>query len=153
RDGWVIGRGAADDKGPLVQALLAMKSLKESGIHRAHTIRLLVGSDEETGGSDMKEYLKQHAPPDYSLVLDSGFPVIVGEKAWNALSLTTDLQPRAIRGGKLPYEVKSLQAGIADSIVPDRAVLSLGWTSGTPNWSVVVARLKEKSLPEGTRLE
>src|SRR5262249_58076753 len=31
--------------------------------------------------------------------------------------------------------------------------LSLGWTSGTPNWSVVVARLKEKSLPEGTRLE
>src|SRR5262245_61271721 len=48
RDGWVIGRGAADDKGPLVQALLAMKSLKESGIHRTHTIRLLVGSDEET---------------------------------------------------------------------------------------------------------
>jgi len=31
QDGMVLGRGAADDKGPLVQALLAMKVLKESG--------------------------------------------------------------------------------------------------------------------------
>src|SRR3954454_9882182 len=43
-NGFVLGRGAADDKGPLIQALLAMKALEESGLPRTHTIRLLVGS-------------------------------------------------------------------------------------------------------------
>src|ERR1044071_9525818 len=32
QNGYVLGRGSADDKGPLVQALLAMKALKESGV-------------------------------------------------------------------------------------------------------------------------
>jgi len=80
-NGFVYGRGAADDKGPLVQTLLAMKALKESGIERTHTIRMLVGSDEESDNKDMAEYLNDHQPPDYTLVLDSEFPVVVGEKA------------------------------------------------------------------------
>src|SRR6266851_176023 len=71
RDGEVFGRGAADDKGPMVQALLAMAALKEAGPARTHTVRLLVGSDEESGSSDVESYLTAHAPPDFSLVLDS----------------------------------------------------------------------------------
>ena len=38
---YVYGRGSADDKGPLVQALLAMKALERSGVARTHTVRLL----------------------------------------------------------------------------------------------------------------
>ncbi len=110
RDGFVIGRGAADDKGPLVQALLAMSALRKDP--RTHTIRLLVGSDEESGSSDMKEYLLDHAPPDYSLVLDSAFPVVVGEKAWNALTVTAPADAAI-----------ELSAGLAPSIVPDLARL------------------------------
>ena len=87
---YVYGRGSADDKGPLVQALLAMKALADSGIARTHTVRLLVGSDEESNNTDVAEYLKTHQPPDYTLVIDSEFPVVVGEKAWNSLSLTTE---------------------------------------------------------------
>src|SRR5258706_11673740 len=98
RDGYVLGRGAADDKGPLVQALLAMKALRESGVARTHTVRLLVGSDEESANQDIAQYLETHRPPDYSLVLDSAFPVVVGEKAWNLLTLTTPLDERV--GGK-----------------------------------------------------
>src|SRR5947209_5459840 len=52
RDGAVWGRGAADDKGPLVQALLAMHALRD--LKRTHALRLLVGSDEESGSRDMK---------------------------------------------------------------------------------------------------
>ena len=96
-DDYVYGRGSADDKGPLVQALLAMKALKESGITRTHTVRLLVGSDEESNNTDVAEYLKTHQPPDYTLVLDSEFPVVVGEKAWNSLSLTTDAKSERAR--------------------------------------------------------
>lgn len=75
---FVHGRGSADDKGPLVQALLAMKALEQSGVPRTHTVRLLAGSDEESANTDVATYLKTHQPPDYTLVLDSAFPVIVG---------------------------------------------------------------------------
>src|SRR4051812_40868230 len=85
RDGVVYGRGAADDKGPLVQALLAMHAVRD--LPRTHTVRLLVGSDEESGATDITRYLASHAPPSYSLVLDSEFPVVVGEKAWDGLGV------------------------------------------------------------------
>ena len=59
-----------------------MAALKSSGLQRTHTVRLLVGTDEERGGEDLETYKTAHALPDLSLVLDSDFPVVVGEKAW-----------------------------------------------------------------------
>lgn len=151
KDGYVIGRGAADDKGPLVQALLAMKALEDSGLPRTHTIRLLVGSDEESGSQDMTAYLKTHRAPDYSLVLDSAFPVVVGEKAWNALWVQA--APGDRPGRVEPYTATRLQAGISPSIVPDQASLDLAWKAGTPDWAPLMAKLAAKPLPPGTHLE
>ncbi|MEO6324136.1 MAG: Sapep family Mn(2+)-dependent dipeptidase [Thermoanaerobaculia bacterium] len=152
RAGDVVGRGAADDKGPLVQALLAMSALKASGLPLTHTVRLLVGSDEESGSSDMEAYLKSHAAPDLSLVLDSDFPVVVGEKAWNALALTTELTERA-GGASFPYRVAQLEAGLSPSIVPDMARVVLRWREGTPDWKPLIARLARKKMPAGTALK
>lgn len=149
---FVYGRGAADDKGPLVQALLAMKALADSGIARTHTIRLLVGSDEESNNTDVTTYLKTHQPPDYTLVLDSAFPVIVGEKAWNALSVTTD--PLSVRdaAGK-PYRVSMLTAGLAPSIVPDRAEIRLQWSGDGPAaWQPVIDAVTSAKRPPDTRI-
>ena len=80
KDGYIYGRGSADDKGPLVQALLAMASLNATSAPRHYTVRLLVGSDEESDNHDMATYLQSHKPPRLTLVLDSEFPVVVGEK-------------------------------------------------------------------------
>jgi predicted dipeptidase len=152
--GEIVGRGAADDKGPLVQALLAMKVLAESGMRRTHTIRLLVGSDEESGSTDMGAYLKLRRPPDYSLVLDSDFPVVVGELAWNALRVTAPPDgPAAGLAMSFEYQPVRLDAGMSASIVPDRAEVVLAWSAGTPRWDPVAARLRAKPLRPGTRLE
>ncbi|MGZ6141836.1 MAG: M20/M25/M40 family metallo-hydrolase, partial [Myxococcales bacterium] len=110
--GDVVGRGAADDKGPLVQALLAMSALR--GEQLTQTVRLLVGSDEESANNDIKTYLASHQPPAYSLVLDSEFPVVVGEKAWDGLTVTDS-----------DAGIEDLDAGHAPSIVPDTARLTL----------------------------
>ncbi|HXC17843.1 MAG TPA: Sapep family Mn(2+)-dependent dipeptidase [Holophagaceae bacterium] len=150
KDGSVIGRGAADDKGPLVQTLLAMKALKECGLPRTHTLRMLVGSDEESGSTDMGIYLKDHKAPDYSLVLDSAFPVVVGEKAWNALWVQT--APGERPGRTEPYAVESLNAGLSPSIVPDQAKLVLRWKQGAADWAPLQDRLAAKMLPMGTHL-
>lgn len=148
-NGYVLGRGAADDKGPLVQALLSMKALAASGVRRTHTIRLLVGSEEESSAGEMAEYLKTHQPPDYSLVLDSEFPVVVGEKAWDGLAI---LAPRATRDLKAPYVVEAIDAGLSPSIVPDRAEVKLRWKQAPVDWSKLETELKAAKLPEGTRL-
>lgn len=150
--GFVFGRGSADDKGPLVQALLAMAALRDSGLPRTHTIRLLVGSDEESTNLDIATYLRSHRPPDLSLVLDSAFPVVVGEKAWNALYLTTPLSER-VSERRLPYGVATLEAGLSPSIVPDEARIVLRWRSGAAAWDPLAARLRKRSLPSGIRLE
>ena len=141
RDGFVIGRGAADDKGPLVQALLAMQGLR--GATLTHTVRLLVGSDEESGSSDMKIYLAAHAPPAYSLVLDSEFPVVVGEKAWDGLAVLPASEQCA--GA---FRVEEIDAGLAPSIVPDRARLTLSGDT-----AALRQRLAAKTPDPGTRLE
>ena len=138
RDGFVIGRGAADDKGPLVQALLAMEGLR--GAKLTHTVRLLVGSDEESGSSDVKAYLAAHAPPAYSLVLDSEFPVVVGEKAWDGLAVLPASEECA--------GIAEIDAGLAPSIVPDRARLTLRGDT-----SALRRRLAGKTPDQGTRLE
>jgi predicted dipeptidase len=127
RDGNLYGRGVADDKGPLVQAMLAMAALRDSGRPRTQTIRLLVGSDEESDNLDMATYLKSHAPPPLTLVLDSEFPVVVGEKAWDALALTAP-DPFKIRGRTgARWALTALDSGIAPSIVPPRATARLHW--------------------------
>ena len=43
RDGWMIGRGVADDKGPMVATLYALKFLKEEGVSLRYPIRAMVG--------------------------------------------------------------------------------------------------------------
>jgi acetylornithine deacetylase/succinyl-diaminopimelate desuccinylase-like protein len=149
-NGMVYGRGSADDKGPLVQALLATAALRDSGLARTHTVRLLVGSEEESNAEEMKEYLKDHAPPDYSLVLDANFPVMVGEKSWNAIALSAD---NAERGTPREWTIEHLDAGLGGgSIVPDTAELTLRWRGESqPRWTALAERLRAKALPQGTR--
>ena len=118
RDGAVWGRGAADDKGPMVQALLAMSALKTAGPARTHTVRLLVGSDEESKNLDLKSYLEKHPAPDLSLVLDSAFPVVVGEKAWDGLTVSADY-----------YNIAVNHVVIADPVVAAHSLNALGSAS------------------------
>ena len=129
KDGHVYGRGTADDKGPLVQALLALATLRHDPRSRTHTLRLLVGSDEESANEDFATYLKTHKAPDVTLVLDSEFPVVVGEKAWDALALTVADPYRSRGPSGAAWAILDLKAGITPSIVPPDATARLRWRS------------------------
>ena len=39
-----------------------------------------IGSNEETTMQDIKSYTKEYSPPTFSLVLDAGFPLYLGDK-------------------------------------------------------------------------
>ena len=80
RDGAIYGRGSSDDKGPAIAALYAMRAVRELGIPLSRNCRLILGSDEETGSSDIEHYysLENEAPMTFSP--DAEFPVINVEK-------------------------------------------------------------------------
>ena len=115
-DGMLYGRGTDDDKGPAVAALLAMQAVRDLGVPLKHNARLLLGTDEESGSSDIEYYYgkEPYAPCTFSP--DGEFPVIniekgsykpVFTKTWEAETAT----PR----------VKELHGGFRINVVPPEA--------------------------------
>ena len=80
RDGYVVGRGVADDKGPAVLTLYAAKFFKQQGATLPYTLRILLGANEETGMKDVDYYLEHYPQPAFCFTPDAEFPVCYGEK-------------------------------------------------------------------------
>lgn len=79
-DGILYGRGTDDDKGPMVAALLAMKAVKDLGIPLKKNVRMILGTDEETGFRDITWYYDRHPYAPYTISPDADFPIINIEK-------------------------------------------------------------------------
>ena len=75
KDGWLYGRGSADNKGPAAAALYSMKYLKEQEVPLEHTIRLYLGCSEERGMEDIEYYTSHYPAPEFSFTPDASFPV------------------------------------------------------------------------------
>lgn len=84
KDGYLIGRGVLDDKGPTVLALYAAqffaKQAKESGTLNPYTIRVIIGNNEETEMRDVEWYIENFEQPEFLFTPDANFPLICGEK-------------------------------------------------------------------------
>ena len=80
RDGYLIGRGVMDDKGPSVLCLYALKYLKDRNIPLKYSVRALLGTNEETNMKDVEYYLANSKAPVFCFSPDSGFPVCNVEK-------------------------------------------------------------------------
>lgn len=63
KHGYIIGRGAQDNKGPAVGMLYLMRCLKELNIPMKHRLCLFVGCDEERGMSDLEYYCAHYDTP------------------------------------------------------------------------------------------
>lgn len=79
-DGTLIGRGVEDNKSGIMAALCIFRFLKDKNIALKNKLELFIGSDEECGMGDMKDYLKEETMPEVSLVPDADFPCSIGEK-------------------------------------------------------------------------
>lgn len=94
----LIARGAADDKVPAAIAVIAVKRLMDDNAIGKYPIRIIFGSDEETGFRCIKKYKQVHEPPKYTLVLDGTFPFSYSEKHLINYELHIDSDIR-IQGG------------------------------------------------------
>jgi carboxypeptidase PM20D1 len=78
-DGYVWGRGAMDDKGPLIASLEAIEALLAAGYQPRRTIMLGFGHDEEVEGRGAQataERLRASGVKPWA-VMDEGYPVLL----------------------------------------------------------------------------
>ena len=79
-DDKIYARGAIDDKGPTVAAYYALKFIKDANIKLKKEIRIILGTDEETGWRGVAHYFTKQPMPAVGFAPDSSFPLIYGEK-------------------------------------------------------------------------
>ena len=121
RDGLFIGRGTHDDKGPFIQSLYTLRFFRENGIKLPFTLRLILGSDEEVGSTDLEYFVTVRKPPMFSFTPDSEFPVCIGEKGILGLEVDYGKAPEGftISGGTVSNAV----AGTAQAVVKTEKAL------------------------------
>lgn len=118
--GRIYGRGAIDNKGPAVASLYAMKVLKELGVEPNRKIRLIFGTDEESGWEDLEYYFKHYPKPDLGFSPDASFPVIHGEKGIQIFRLI-----HVLKEDEQPIQMIRMEGGNAANMVPDRCEIEL----------------------------
>lgn len=117
-EGKIYGRGAIDDKGPAMAALFALKSLKDAGIKLNRRVRVIFGTDEESGSECMEYYLKHDEAPTMGFSPDANYPIINGEKGILTFSFTTSFTSGK---GESGVRILSLKGGHRPNMVPDYA--------------------------------
>lgn len=138
-DGLLYGRGVADDKGPVVTALLAMKCVRDLGIDLPFNAKLILGTDEETGSGDIAYYYKKAPYAKYTFSPDASFPLIHIEKGsykpvFSKTFAPTEASPRVV----------SLNGGFRINVVPGEAeALLTGLTA--PAVGTALTRVAEET--------
>ena len=117
REGWLLGRGVIDDKGPAVLSLYAGAFLIRHDITPRYTFRALLGCDEEVGMTDVHHYLEGHADPLFLFTPDAEFPVCNAEKGCFGATFTTPI----LGGGRFV----SWSGAEATNAIPGQSILTL----------------------------
>ena len=120
KNGMVYGRGVADDKGPALAALYAMRCVSDLGIPLKSRCRLILGSAEETGCGDVALYMKDNPMPEYVFSPDSDYPIINIEKG----RLVAEFSGAWSREEGIP-RIVSFSGGDTVNIVPRKAEAEL----------------------------
>ena len=113
-DGKIYGRGTSDDKGPTVAAMFAMKYLMDNDVTLNKRIRIVFGSNEESGFKCIAKYVEKEGHFDIGFVPDGPFPCCFGEKGIIKFKIVTKNNV-----------FKSLAGGVAPNVVPNNCELSL----------------------------
>jgi succinyl-diaminopimelate desuccinylase len=117
REGYLLGRGVIDDKGPLALAFFAAhyfaRRVAATGEPLPRRLRVIAGCNEETGMADIPPYLEDQGEPAFLFTPDDDFPVICGEKG------VLHVRVAGMQGAE-PHIVR-LEAGEAANAVPGLA--------------------------------
>ncbi len=115
-DGKLYGRGVMDDKGPILCALYALKAIRDLNVPLKKRVRIMVGTNEETGSKAIAEYVKSGQDlPVAGFTPDAEYPLINGEKGSVIAQLSSPFKAEG------PIRILSFDGGVAANSVPSVA--------------------------------
>ncbi len=124
-DGKLIARGSIDDKGPTMAAWMAMKLIQAEGIELNKRVRMIIGSDEESGFRCVDRYFEKEEMPSIGFAPDADFPLINAEKGIAHLVFSQKTARTA------EDQLVSFAAGRRTNMVPDTAIATIKNVSET----------------------
>lgn len=147
KNGYILGRGTQDDKGPLFSTLFALKAVAELGVPLSKRVRIIFGMDEESGKMrDVAAYLASEKPPLYAFTPDGAYPVVNTEKGtikFKSRASFSDgteapLRLEGVTGGEslgsVPAHAEAVLAGARPAL--DAAAAILAKAARTKGWEI-----------------
>ncbi len=119
-DGKIYGRGTLDNKGPAVGVIYALNIIQELDIDLHKRVRLILGTNEESGFGGITYYAENEELPDIAFSPDAVFPVIHAEKGIMIFDLKADFSNHETKNNSGKVTLKSIKGGNAPNMVPDR---------------------------------
>ncbi|HMM21701.1 MAG TPA: dipeptidase PepV [Selenomonadales bacterium] len=141
-EGKLYARGAIDDKGPIFASLIALKAIKELGLPLSKRVRIIYGTNEETGCKDAEYYITKEKAPASGFTPDGMFPVIHAEKGIFNFYISKRIAPDG------PVRLKHIKGGERSNMVPDYCEA----TVAAPNAAELVKACEEYAKKNSLKL-
>lgn len=109
----LTARGAIDNKAPIISALYSLKAVVDTHPEFNKRVRIIFGTNEESGDEDIKYYLAREKEPKYAFTPDGRFPVIFSEKGIYTFSFRKKIDWKNSK-------VIEIKAGTRSNIVPEK---------------------------------
>lgn len=111
----LTARGAIDNKAPIISALYSLKAVVDTHPEFNKRVRIIFGTNEESGDEDIKYYLAREKEPKYAFTPDGRFPVIFSEKGIYTFSFRKKIQWK-------DSKIVEIKAGTRSNIVPEKCI-------------------------------
>lgn len=139
----IYGRGAIDDKGPVISCLYAMKSvmdyMKENNLSINKRVRIIVGLNEEKDWKCIEYYKKHEEIPTLGFSPDSDFPCIYAEKSVISLKLTQEIS-------KMIYKPKNRRSLGLPPITIEKIDCNENAINVVPKFCSVILKVENKNI-------
>ncbi len=140
KDNKIYGRGAIDDKGPVVASLYAMKALKDN-MNINCRVRLILGINEEKAWKCIKHYKEVEELPTMGFSPDADFPCIYAEKGICTVYIKDDYT----KYENLPIKISNIDCNNnAINVVPKKCDVTLDIDTTKINLSNIIDFIDEE---------
>lgn len=113
----LYGRGILDNKGPIIGCLYAVKIIQELNLPISKSIRVIFGTNEESGFKDIPYYLKSEKEASSGFTPDCKYPAVYGERGVLDITIFSD-------NIENPF-IAEISGNFRSSNVPDLAKIEL----------------------------
>lgn len=114
-NGRIYARGALDDKAPIIAAVYGLKAIKDLNLKLSKRVRIIFGTNEESGCGEMEYYDKREKPPVAGFTPDGQYPIIYAEKGITIFDVVMKLNNNC--GNNIV--IKYIKGGQRANMVPD----------------------------------